>query len=127
MNVIFAPKTDTGAPAFWKEDIINDGNIYVTLHAAKRLKERNGWSRRTSIRMIKRILSDGITEKDFSGKQKLWVKNHKRDYSERNSYVIYGDKVYIFQDNMLITLHEAPKKKYTDYRTRKSLLYLEAV
>ncbi len=126
MNVIFSEKTENGEPMYKRNEIAGDDNIYVTMHAKKRLKERNGWCRQTSERMLIRIYKEGIREKDFTGKQKLWVKTHKKDYFKNADYVIYGDKVYVFHGNLLITVHKAPKKKYSNYKKNR-WDYLEAV
>ena len=65
------------------------------------------------------VSANGIREENFSGRQKRWVEKHRASFDYGTDYVIYGDKVYIFHGNLLITVHKAPKKKFNEKKVYK--------
>ena len=72
-DVIFSERTENGDPSFWFNDIKDNDNIYVTMHAAKRLKERTGWNKKAAARMLEKVQKYGIREDKFTGLQKKLV------------------------------------------------------
>ena len=82
--------------------------IIISKHAYQRIKERNGWNKKTADRMIKKIYVDGLRKEQIKGYKKQWFM-HKEDSSDKNKeYVVYGDYVYIFSNNVLITTFPMP-------------------
>jgi len=78
-------------------------NIYVTKHGYKRLRERNGWNKKTADRMLIKIYNDGLDLRDISNTCKEWAMEVGRQHSDSDVYKIYGDKVYVFKYTTLIT------------------------
>ena len=90
---------------------INDGiNIYISDHAMDRLKQRNGWGRKTALRMVKKIYDNGLTPSEVKGKYAAWVKSKEAQALKHETLILYGDTLYIFSYNTLVTVLPAPKK-----------------
>jgi len=92
----------------------NHKNIIITKHAYLRLKERNGWNRKASRRMISRIYTEGIRQGEVKGYLKMWV-NMKCKYAEEgDEYILYGDKLYIFNETRMLTVITVPTRTYLE-------------
>lgn len=95
---------------FYKEDYKimnkNTDNLIITKHAYLRLKQRNGWNKRTSDRMLQRVYEYGVRGMVFQ--------NSDHDSGDLEEYIIYGDKLYIFKGYAMITTYTA-KRNATSY------------
>lgn len=85
--------------------------ISISKHAYERLKERNGWNRKASDRMVGRVYSDGLRPEQVKGYLKGWV-NKKNEYSADKEFVLFGEKLYIFQDRTMLTVLPVPTKGF---------------
>lgn len=86
--------------------------LVITKHAYTRMKERNGWNRKAAKRMVSRIYSDGIRPEQVKGYLKGWV-NTKYNYrNDGDEYVLFGDKLYIFNGMTMLTVLPTPAKSY---------------
>lgn len=85
-------------------------NIAFTEHAKDRLKERNGWSKKASERMMKKILEDGEDMEVKKGYLGNWARAKKKE-NENHTFVLYGTQVYIFDENTLITVFPTPSRQ----------------
>lgn len=82
--------------------------IYISRHAFERMKQRNGWNKKTALRMVKRVYEKGVTAENAPSKYKTWLKmKEKKD--PKAVYKLYGDMVYIFDNQILITAMQANK------------------
>ena len=86
--------------------------IYITEHAYIRMKERNGWSRKTADRMAERIYAHGIRPEQIKGYLKSWLREKINNDVNQNDYIVYGQSLYIFRENALITVIHTPSKGY---------------
>lgn len=88
----------------WSVNRNKDSNvIYISDHAFKRMKERNGWNKKTSLRMIKKVYDNGNRSSEMKGETKKYVL--KREvYHPEDEYVMYGQNLYIFKSNVLVTV-----------------------
>ena len=86
-----------------------DDTMKITKHAKKRSKERNGWSDKATERMVPKILKSGIRHEQTKGHLHKWVSglydSHKRKGADIR---LYGDKAYIFANDVLITVVQIP-------------------
>lgn len=82
-------------------------SVYISQHAYKRMRQRNGWNRKTADRMIKRIYSDGLRSDEFKGYAKRWFEN-RTNKSPQEECVLYGDYIYIFKEHVLMTAYPLP-------------------
>lgn len=86
--------------------------LVITKHAYTRMKERNGWNRKAAKRMVSHIYSDGIRPEQVKGYLKGWV-NTKYNYrNDGDEYVLFGDKLYIFNGMTMLTVLPIPAKSY---------------
>ena len=102
--------------------------VYISRHAFKRMKERNGWNRKASMRMVEKVVESGMRERDMEYKIRQWVKikNAMRKKPDTDCEIIlYGSYIYIFSksDNTLLTSYSVPnsvvKNKNTDVKNWK--------
>ena len=87
-----------------------EDTYYISAHAMERLKERNGWNKKTAMRMIKKIVDNGIKETEVKGYLGAWIKEKKSDGNMGDEFIMYGDMFYVFNNNTLITCLFAPNK-----------------
>ena len=86
--------------------------IVVTKHAYLRMKERNGWNKKAAMRMALRVYNDGIRHDKIKGYLKNWV-NTKYEYRNAgDEYILYGDKLYIFNNRTMLTVLPTPNRSY---------------
>lgn len=86
----------------------------ITRHAKKRLKERNGFNKKSMQRMADRAYEKGIPLSETKGQLHKWVTSVYFRNTEVNNLRIYGDKLYLFRDNILITILQVPQKYVND-------------
>lgn len=83
--------------------------MHVSRHAQKRLKERCGATKKSGQRMADRAFERGLTHKDVSGRLGRWVDGVYLQCNRGNQIRLYGDKCYIFHNNVLITVIPIPQ------------------
>lgn len=88
-----------------------DSNIIsLTTHSKERLKERNGWSKKTSERMIQRVIENGEDMEQKTGYLGKWARAKKKEYKNK-TFMLYGTQVYVFTNNTLVTVFPAPSRQ----------------
>lgn len=86
--------------------------IVVTKHAYDRMKERNGWNRKAANRMAKIVYSEGLRPQQVKGYLKLWL-NKKYDLcNEGDDYILFGERLYIFNGKTMLTVLPVPTRSY---------------
>lgn len=86
--------------------------ISISKHGYMRLKERNGWSKKAADRMIFKVYTEGLRPEDVKGYLKGWI-NRKCEYDKENKeFVLFGEKLYIFDERMMITVLPVPSRAY---------------
>ena len=86
--------------------------VYISDHAFERLKQRNGWNKKTALRMIKKVYDDGKTPGEISGYVGKWLDHKKYSYGRKNDHFkVYGDHAYVFNNNTLLTVLAIPTKR----------------
>lgn len=83
---------------------------YVTDHAAKRTKERVGLPKRVVWKNAERALSDGIKHGQTRGALRRYLDGLYFKRETANNIRVYCDYVYIFHNEMLITVFPLPKE-----------------
>ncbi len=89
----------------------NEG-LVISKHAYTRMKERNGWSKKTSNRMIRRIYTQGLRPDQVKGYLKGWVKDKAEYAGEESEYILFGEKLYVFNENIMLTVLPVPSRAY---------------
>ena len=82
--------------------------IFISRHAFDRMRERNGWNKKTAIRMTKRIFDDGIDPDAVRGEYRPWVRYRAQTHPDC-LLKFYGQNLYVFQNNILITVLQGTK------------------
>lgn len=68
--------------------------------------------KKAATRMVSRIYSDGIRPEQVKGYLKGWV-NTKYEYrNDGDEYVMFGDKLYIFNGTTMLTVLPTPTRSY---------------
>ena len=80
----------------------------ATKHAYQRAKERLSWKKRTLDRMMQKALDEGITHADTVGRLNDYITSIWKQYERANNIRIYGENIYLFRFNKLITLYRLP-------------------
>ena len=84
--------------------------MIVTKHANKRIKERCGLNSKSTERLSNKILSEGLKHSECTGKLKRWVDGLYLNGCSANNVRIYGDKAYLFNGDVLITVLQVPNE-----------------
>lgn len=89
----------------------------VSKHAEDRLKERCGFNRKTCERMAQRAFNDGITHAQTKGRLNKWLTSLYFRNKRANNIRLYGDKAYIFCDEVLVTVIQIPVDLMKDLKS----------
>lgn len=96
--------------------------VYVTDHAAKRSKERLGLPKRVATKNAERALHYGIKHSETKGALRRYLNAVYLKRETANNIRIYSNNVYIFHNEMLITIYPLPNEyKRTAERLWKEL------
>lgn len=81
----------------------------ITDHAEKRAKERCGWNAAALSRMADKALTDGVTHAQTRGKLNRFLSGLFLSHRTGNNNRVYGEHVYIFAGDVLITVIHLPR------------------
>lgn len=87
-------------------------HFQITDHAYYRMKQRNGWNKKTANGMMERIYDYGKRPNQIKGYLKTWVKSKVAEDCNGNDFVLYGQTIYVFREKILVTVLHTPSKKY---------------
>ena len=82
----------------------------VTRHADKRMRKRVGVNRSAVERMARKAMIEGYTRHDFSGSLRRYLDYLYHYNQSANNIRVWGEKVWIFSDNILITVLDLPQR-----------------
>lgn len=82
----------------------------VTYHARKRMKGRMGANKSSVERMADIAYKKGIRHSDTTGDLHRWMDAQYLSERIANNMRIYGETLYIFRDQTLITVLHVPNK-----------------
>lgn len=90
-------------------DVSEDDAVYVSDHAEKRIREREGINRKAVSRIVKKAWEEGTDGTKVPGLTGQWVRS--KDQHNRK-YIIYGNFLYIFDNarKVLITVIPVPSR-----------------
>ena len=81
--------------------------FYITDHALRRLKERHGWGKKTSLRMIKKVIDNGTKRDSLKG----YIKHYVNEKVENSlEVIVYGEYMYILKNQLVLTSYKIPTK-----------------
>ena len=93
--------------------------LIITNHAKDRLKERCGLPKRAKKRTAEKALAEGMRHSECNGRLKRYVDYLFLSYNLANNIRIYGNYVYIFRYEKLITVMTLPKSFKGALKKRK--------
>ena len=81
----------------------------ISDHAKDRLKERCGLPKKAIERNVKTAFEQGIKHSECTGRLRKYLDYLFLSHKLATNIRLYGDTVYIFQDENLITVFQLPK------------------
>lgn len=97
----------------------------LTRHAADRADERINWSHDVTQKMAEKALRFGLIHSDVSGSFNRYITKLYMAHGKANNVRVYGEHVYLFCGETLLTILPLPKK-YKD-ASRRVLEAMKAV
>lgn len=79
----------------------------MTKHGAQRIKERVGVKGEKTVEYIRRVFWKGKSPEDFDKRTKAFLENTLIK-SRGNNIKVFGNHIYIFSDDTLITTFQMP-------------------
>ena len=87
-----------------------ESNVKITKHGSKRVRERLGVNKKSVARTAERALNEGLDHNDLTGVLRKYVDRVYLKEKKANNIKVYGDKLYVFKDNILITVLQLSTK-----------------
>lgn len=111
--------------------VTSDDCIYISDHAFKRMKERAGWNRDAALRMAGKVYEKGKRIQPTTARLQKWFDQKMIIYKGSmvsREFVLYGDYLFIFKNNILITMYQFDVKNLFNndtrtYRHKKNSIY----
>lgn len=88
-----------------------DDCVYISRHAFDRMRERNGWNKKTALRMVKKVYDNGLSPEEYDGEYKSWVMLRSKKHPGC-TLKMYGNTMYVFDNNVLVTAMLAKKVNF---------------
>ncbi len=85
-----------------------DTSVFITRHACKRLHERSGMNKRSMNRMARRALLAGYGLSNTRGRLNAWMNSKIENYGKGKDMRVYGDKLWVFEEGVLLTVLQIP-------------------
>lgn len=86
-----------------------DNALHVSRHGGKRVRKRVGVPKKAVERSVQKALEQGIDHRTATGSLKRYLAMLYNKYDGNgNNIRIYSDKVYVFHDEILITVLDLP-------------------
>lgn len=84
--------------------------IEITEHAKDRMRERCGVKRKSVERLAKIAYEKGLTHAETAGALNGYLTSLYFYNGTANNIRLYGDKIYIFCNDVLVTVYDTPKR-----------------
>ena len=86
-------------------------------HAKMRMKQRCGLNSKSCERMTKKAFEEGVHHNQTKGLLNKWVTSLYFKNQKANNIRLYGDKAYIFCDDVLVTVIQIPSDLTKDMKS----------
>ena len=98
----------------------------ITKHAKKRLRERLGLQKKSMQRIVNKAYYHGKKLEDFNGGVYQYLYNidrsHKQLHGNNSTIRVYGNFIYLFAGNYLITVFQLRQPKALTKKSKKEKL-----
>jgi hypothetical protein len=88
--------------------ILTESSIIITDHAYDRAKERFSLSRKALLRISVRAFNEGVKHSDTTGRLNKYISGVWNEYKTADNIRIYGEILFLFVSNRLITVYQIP-------------------
>lgn len=87
----------------------------ITSHAYQKARERFKWKNKTLDRMAEKAFEEGMEHSETKSNLKKYISHKWKMYKSCNNTRIYGENIFFFHNDRLITLYRLPQEliKYT--------------
>ncbi len=92
-----------------KECALKSDIIIVTDHAYERAKERLSMNRTSFLRLAEKAYQLGSGRNEAVGNLKKFIQMRFAIHMKANNIKLYGENVFFFSKNVLITVYEVPR------------------
>ena len=82
--------------------------VSITDHAYDRAKERLSWKHSVLDKMAEKAFLEGVTHKDTKSHLSKYITKIWFQHRTANNVRIYGENIYLFHNNTLITIYQLP-------------------
>lgn len=88
--------------------------IEITRHAEQRMRERLGLNKKSIERMAQRAYESGMHHNETKGNLNKWITSIYFKNKNANNIRIYGNMLYIFCNDILVTVFQIPHRLSKD-------------
>lgn len=87
----------------------------ITKHAYEKARERFKWKNKVLDKMAEKAFNEGTPHSDTKSRLNKYISHKWFMYKQANNVKIYGENIFFFKDDILITLYRLPQEliKYT--------------
>ena len=100
--------------------------IRITFHAYDRAKERLRWKVKVLDKMAEKAFLEGVKHKDTRGALNKYLNEIWSNHKKSDNVRIYGEVIFLFANNVLITLYQLPYelRKHVKFCSNRQKLLL---
>lgn len=102
--------TDDDVKEWYTQRKREDGVVYITHHAFERIKERCGLNKKAAYHIVQKAYDNGTDISEIKGYLLPWAKKKLQRFEKGERALVYGDFVYTFKYDTLITVIRMPQK-----------------
>ena len=84
--------------------------VIITDHAYEKGKERLGLKREAFERLAEKAFNQGLSHKDVAGTLERYFSSVYLSHRNANNSKVYGINLFLFRDNILITVYKLEPK-----------------
>ena len=89
----------------------------ISNHGKMRMKQRCGLNKKSCERIAKKAFEEGIRHSETTGRLNKWISSLYFKSKKANNIRLYGDKAYIFSDEVLVTVIQIPNNLKKDMKS----------
>lgn len=93
--------------------------VIITRHGGRRVRERSGINKKAVHRIVCKAYHEGFTREDTNGELRKWIERICEKNKPADQVRIYGDNMYLFADNYLITMFQIPNSLKKNIKKKK--------
>lgn len=96
-------------------------SVILTTHAKKQLRKRLGLPKKVLERQAQEAFSKGVRHSEARGKARKWLDKQFLSHGNCNNARVYNNYLYVFRDNVLITVFCVPLKLRNHFKAKEEV------